>query len=286
MLNARRSSECFIWLALTPLGCAPSLDLLGKVPSSGPAGDAGGDASGPGAAFFPPTLVPAISDPNADDEDPTFTGDLRELYFSSDRAGVSDIWVSHRASPPIPGVRPRWSSSSAPAASIARRRFRSTAVDLVHHRSRAVSRPDLALHASNTAVGLGGASAGIRAREPELRLRALDRCRRDHDVLFIAAPERQHRDRYLPSTRGSVSSLGHAGARARARHHRRRGRSLRRAGRPGGVLHADADGQSGTSIGRCAARPTRSFSPALAAHRTSIRPRASRTRPCRSISCT
>ena len=106
MLNARRSSECFIWLALTALGCAPSLDLLGKVPSSGPAGDAGGDASGSAPHFSPPTLVPAISDPNADDEDPTFTGDLRELYFSSDRAGVSDIWVSHRASPADPWGSP------------------------------------------------------------------------------------------------------------------------------------------------------------------------------------
>jgi WD40 repeat protein len=107
LLNARRSSECFIWLAaLTALGCAPSLDLLGKVPSSGPGGDAGADGGGWAPHFSPPTLVTAISDPTADDEDPSFTGDLRELYFSSDRAGNSDIWVSRRASPADPWGTP------------------------------------------------------------------------------------------------------------------------------------------------------------------------------------
>jgi hypothetical protein len=44
-------------------------------------------------------LVSAVSDPLADDEDPSFPGDLRELYFSSTRAGGSDIWVSRRATP-------------------------------------------------------------------------------------------------------------------------------------------------------------------------------------------
>lgn len=89
-------------VALSALGCAPSLDLLGKVPSTGPIGDAGADAGGWAPHFSPPTLVQAISDPTADDEDPTFTGDLRELYFSSDRAGDSDIWVSRRATPADP----------------------------------------------------------------------------------------------------------------------------------------------------------------------------------------
>ena len=89
--------------ALPALACAPSTDLLGMVPSGSVNPDAGGDASGVGPPevprFSPPTLVTALSDPSADDEDPTFTGDLRELYFSSDRAGDSDIWVSRRASP-------------------------------------------------------------------------------------------------------------------------------------------------------------------------------------------
>ena len=85
--------------------CSPTRDLLGTVASSfgdGGAG-AGGDASADGRflgapRFSAPVLVPAISDPQADDEDPSFTGDLTELYFSSTRAGGSDIWVSQRAS--------------------------------------------------------------------------------------------------------------------------------------------------------------------------------------------
>jgi len=87
--------------ALPAPACAPSTDLLGTIPSGSSGPDAGGDAGSGGPPgvprFSPPTLVTAISDPTADDEDPTFTGDLRELYFSSDRAGDSDIWVSRRA---------------------------------------------------------------------------------------------------------------------------------------------------------------------------------------------
>jgi WD40-like Beta Propeller Repeat len=90
-------------------GCAPSVDLLGMLPPGGADAGAAGDAPGgwPGAPrFSPPTLVAALSDPSADDEDPTFTGDLRELYFSSTRAGDSDIWVSRRASPADPWGAP------------------------------------------------------------------------------------------------------------------------------------------------------------------------------------
>src|SRR5262249_1783418 len=55
----------------------------------------GGSATPP--RFAPPTLVAALSDPNAIDEDPTFTADLLELYFMSTRAGGRDIWTSRRA---------------------------------------------------------------------------------------------------------------------------------------------------------------------------------------------
>jgi len=95
--------------ALPALACAPSTDLLGMVPPLSSNSDAGADAwVGPPEVprFSPPTLVTAISDPTADDEDPTFTGDLRELYFSSDRAGDSDIWVSRRANPADPWGTP------------------------------------------------------------------------------------------------------------------------------------------------------------------------------------
>ena len=111
MLDARRSSPCFILpAALLAVACAPSTDLLGMVPVSSSNPDAGGDTGigGPPGVprFSPPVLVTAISDPTADDEDPSFTGDLRELYFSSDRAGDSDIWVSRRASPSDPWGAP------------------------------------------------------------------------------------------------------------------------------------------------------------------------------------
>ena len=90
--------------------CAPSTDLLGVVrPATGDA-SAGPDAADGrpvlGPRFAPPTLVAALSDPSADDEDPTFTGDLLELYFSSTRAGTSDIWLSRRASPSDPWGAP------------------------------------------------------------------------------------------------------------------------------------------------------------------------------------
>src|SRR5262249_19863347 len=58
--------------------------------------------------FDPPQLVAALSDPASIDEDPTFTGDLTELYFMSTRNGTKDIWTARRASaadawgPPAP----------------------------------------------------------------------------------------------------------------------------------------------------------------------------------------
>jgi hypothetical protein len=78
--------------------CAPVRDVLGTVGlDAGGGNDAAADRRFSGAPrFSPPTLVAAISDPMADDEDPSFTGDLLELFFSSTRAGSSDIWVSHR----------------------------------------------------------------------------------------------------------------------------------------------------------------------------------------------
>jgi len=46
--------------------------------------------------FTTPALVTALSDPDAIDEDPTFTGDMLELYFMSTRAGTKDLWTSQR----------------------------------------------------------------------------------------------------------------------------------------------------------------------------------------------
>ena len=51
--------------------------------------------------FGTPTLVASLSDPAADDDDPTLTADLLEIYFNSPRAGGQglDIWHAIRASP-------------------------------------------------------------------------------------------------------------------------------------------------------------------------------------------
>ena len=75
-----------------PFGCVRN-ELLGTIIS-----DAGADAAPPPPPrFTPPMLVAALSDPDAIDEDPTFTGDLLELFFMSNRAGGRDIWTSRRA---------------------------------------------------------------------------------------------------------------------------------------------------------------------------------------------
>ena len=111
MRSARKTTKSparvTVWLGLatlaTGLACAPSRDVLGTVAAAGDgsvSGDTGGDGRLVGRPrFAPPTLVTALSDAAADDEDPSFTGDLTELYFSSTRSSASsDIWVSHRAS--------------------------------------------------------------------------------------------------------------------------------------------------------------------------------------------
>src|SRR5882724_9598805 len=92
---------CLTSLA-SSVGCNPTRDLLGTIAS--PVSDGGGDARVlVPFRFTAPTLVPALSDPSADDEDPSFTGDRRELYFSSTRSSPnSDIWVSHRLTPADP----------------------------------------------------------------------------------------------------------------------------------------------------------------------------------------
>jgi Tol biopolymer transport system component len=60
-----------------------------------PDGAAAPDAPGPLGDFGAPVPVPALSSPFEDD-DPTLTGDLLEMYFDSSRSGNNDIWVSQR----------------------------------------------------------------------------------------------------------------------------------------------------------------------------------------------
>ena len=82
-------------------GCVRN-ELLGTIIS-----DAGADAAPPPPLrFMPPTLVAALSNPDAIDEDPTFTGDLLELFFMSTRAGDRDIWTTRRATAADPWQPP------------------------------------------------------------------------------------------------------------------------------------------------------------------------------------
>ncbi len=99
------------------LACSEHTELLGTLalpseaggPDIGSSDASSSDASGfdAGSAdaesalpepprFATPVLVSALSDTNAIDEDPTFTGDLMELYFMSTRAGTKDVWTSRR----------------------------------------------------------------------------------------------------------------------------------------------------------------------------------------------
>ncbi len=74
------------------LGCE-RVEVLGVV---GEANETGGAAGEPGLVVDEPRLVSSLSDPDARDTDPSFTEDLRELYFMSDRTGHKEIWRSLR----------------------------------------------------------------------------------------------------------------------------------------------------------------------------------------------
>jgi hypothetical protein len=91
-----------LWSGLFAAPGCTRHELLGTIIS-----DAGADAVPPAAPrFSPPTLVAALSDGDAIDEDPTFTGDLLELFFMSTRAGGRDVWTSRRASADDPWQPP------------------------------------------------------------------------------------------------------------------------------------------------------------------------------------
>jgi Tol biopolymer transport system component len=98
-----------LWVVIC--GCGGG-ETLGTIPA--PVADAAGEAMGSAVAdasseqptlpeaslgagpFSAPTLVAELSSPGSLDEDPTFTEDLLELYFTSDRGGNEDIWRSER----------------------------------------------------------------------------------------------------------------------------------------------------------------------------------------------
>jgi hypothetical protein len=101
-----------LWLASGALvllcGCRRG-DLLGAIPASGDAapGDGASGMTLTPLHFAPPQLVPGLSVPFANDEDPTFTGDLLELYFMSTRNNMNqDLWTSRRLSAADPWGTP------------------------------------------------------------------------------------------------------------------------------------------------------------------------------------
>lgn len=95
-------------VAVCAAACGGSIgDGAGADGGVGGDGAAAADAAlGPDAEvalgmFGTPTLIGALSDVNAADDDPSATDDLLELYFNSNRAGGlggGDIWVSTRGS--------------------------------------------------------------------------------------------------------------------------------------------------------------------------------------------
>src|SRR5262245_30546618 len=100
--SARAPCAAIVALAM---GCGGGGETLGSIGSGvGDAasetvfevGDVAVDTVGDAelGAFSAPTLVTELAYPNALDEDPTFTEDLLEIYFTSDRGGNLDIWMS------------------------------------------------------------------------------------------------------------------------------------------------------------------------------------------------
>jgi len=75
------------------LACERS-ELLGRVDDP----VATGGAAGAGEGGSGPDPIGPLSDPDARDTDPTFTGDLTELYYMSSRTGSKNIRVSKRES--------------------------------------------------------------------------------------------------------------------------------------------------------------------------------------------
>jgi len=82
---------------------APDGDAMGGSDGGGDAVavDAGpADAGLPTGPFSTPTIIASLDGDGFSDDDPSFTGDLLELYFNSNRPGGSgsgDLWVATRA---------------------------------------------------------------------------------------------------------------------------------------------------------------------------------------------
>jgi hypothetical protein len=85
------------WLALLP-ACGDRGELLGTKEKTN-------QTLRLPPRYAAPQLVTALSSTGYE-EDPTFTGDLLDLWFMSGRGGTNDIWTSHRAAPSEPWGAP------------------------------------------------------------------------------------------------------------------------------------------------------------------------------------
>jgi hypothetical protein len=115
-IRATISAGTLAALAIALVGChllfpfdldAPVLDLDTPI-DQGPAGREPAidlrDGPLPDADVVPwpfgvPAQVAALNTWSSNDEDPTLTGDLLEIYFTSNRTGTKGIWFSTRADP-------------------------------------------------------------------------------------------------------------------------------------------------------------------------------------------
>lgn len=80
------------------VACGKRTELLGVIPAA-TAEDGGPDAPISGRPHFDaPVLVDTLNTVGADDEAPTLTADLLEIYFMSFRTGTRRLWASTRAS--------------------------------------------------------------------------------------------------------------------------------------------------------------------------------------------
>jgi Tol biopolymer transport system component len=99
----RREAVGSCAIAALLAGCGFTVRTDGASTDGGPGDDSHGDGGEPDAApqplgpFSMPTVIPALANAAVDD-DPTVTGDLCELYYSTLRSGNEDIWVSRRSS--------------------------------------------------------------------------------------------------------------------------------------------------------------------------------------------
>ncbi len=104
--------ESYVVCVITSLSLFTACGRIGYDPleagtrDGGDGGIATFDSLGP---FGDPTLVAEVSDPSVNDDDPTLTADMLEMYLNTSRAdglGGGDIYVSTRASTDEPWSAP------------------------------------------------------------------------------------------------------------------------------------------------------------------------------------